>query len=320
MLLIEQFLQEKKDHIINKLPTLNDKQKATVNDFFTKYPNYEKEVDWNKKQDLTYDFFKSIMAKQKGSRSSVKQAIKQDASLQFKSKLKPDEYKVLYKDHRYILVSPLSHRAAVFMNSFDCFGTGAKWCIGSSEEPCHWLKYVFDGSSFVMAYDNVQKDKRMFQYTDYPDGNCIVWHQDDTVVSDGDLALCINEYFSPRDDDIRTAELEKQWFKLIEDTNPTDGLYKKVYARETKMVIDEISSTMVWWSDDETFEGYDIDEMFDVVIQQEESTYSFFHGCDNEEYMDTLKTKIIKKARKDLKQKFYDWQQDRHSVPDEDED
>jgi len=56
----KQYIFEKKDHIIKKLPNLSPEQKKELIDFFKRKPNLEGKIDWNNKN-LTYDDFKDVM-------------------------------------------------------------------------------------------------------------------------------------------------------------------------------------------------------------------------------------------------------------------
>jgi len=62
------------------------------------------------------------------------------------------------------------------MNSFDCYGTGAKWCIGTKDDDSHWESYtrIHDGSgdyyaesAFIFIYIKKTKSKYMLQIRDF---------------------------------------------------------------------------------------------------------------------------------------------------------
>lgn len=55
------YLTEKKDHIIKKMPNLTDDQKKELIDFFKRKSNLENKIDWNKWRKLTYDDFKDVI-------------------------------------------------------------------------------------------------------------------------------------------------------------------------------------------------------------------------------------------------------------------
>lgn len=56
---------------------------------------------------------------------------------------------------KFIFVTPLTYEAAVFMDSFDCGGEGAQWCIGQDDSIGleHWQEYEDDGDFFILAFN-----------------------------------------------------------------------------------------------------------------------------------------------------------------------
>ena len=58
-----------------------------------------------------------------------------------------------FENKEWMFVIPLSHKACVFMDSFDCGGQGAKWCIGQKNEPEYWKRYTKGHSWFAMAFN-----------------------------------------------------------------------------------------------------------------------------------------------------------------------
>ena len=53
-------LLESKDRLIDRLPSLDDAQKARMKRFFAKRPNLESKFDWNRPETITWDAFQSI--------------------------------------------------------------------------------------------------------------------------------------------------------------------------------------------------------------------------------------------------------------------
>lgn len=53
-------LDEGKDRLIDRLPSLDDAQKAQMKQFFAKRPNLESRFDWNRPETITWDAFQSI--------------------------------------------------------------------------------------------------------------------------------------------------------------------------------------------------------------------------------------------------------------------
>ena len=54
---------------------------------------------------------------------------------------------------KFIFYMPLNHESCVWMDSFDCGGEGAKWCIGQSDRPAYWDHYLMDDNYFVLAFN-----------------------------------------------------------------------------------------------------------------------------------------------------------------------
>ena len=54
------FLLEAKDRLIDRLPSLDDAQKAQMKQFFAKRPNLESKFDWNRPDSITWDAFQNI--------------------------------------------------------------------------------------------------------------------------------------------------------------------------------------------------------------------------------------------------------------------
>ena len=55
-----QILDEGKDRLIDRLPSLDDAQKAQMKQFFAKRPGLESKLDWNRPDTITWDAFQSI--------------------------------------------------------------------------------------------------------------------------------------------------------------------------------------------------------------------------------------------------------------------
>jgi hypothetical protein len=163
--ILKMTLREDKTSLIDRSNLTLD-QKEIVKGFFKKHPNYENKVDWNKIKTLTFFHFKKVMDQASDSKSSSIKKAKtgEDLSAIFKRK----NVKVFYHDRDSIYVAPLDHEAAVFMDSFDCYGSGAKWCIGWENDDRYWKRYIEDEDHkhvFIMVYfKNIRKN------------SCLVYH------------------------------------------------------------------------------------------------------------------------------------------------
>lgn len=164
-------------------------------------------IDWNKAgtvevlNELIVGFYE--YAKRGGSRKSQK-ALKKDAKTLFETcglevvhegedsstadiiifdSLENDEW---------FFVSPLTHEGCVFMDSFQCGGAGATWCIGTANEAFDWKMHTHNGDLFMMAYNkhkfgDMNELKYMIQLgSDYSDEefdvkHAQVWNQEGHV-------------------------------------------------------------------------------------------------------------------------------------------
>ena len=124
-------LIEKKDHLINKL-NLTDDQKKSAIDFFTKHPNYESEIDWNRK-DLTWEDFEKVINKERVSKKKIDNYVKEDR-----------DYKVLFKNDKVTVYQPLTYHASRYLASKEVAPyVEGKWCIAYQKERKYWDDYTF---------------------------------------------------------------------------------------------------------------------------------------------------------------------------------
>lgn len=84
----------------------------------------------------------------------------------------------------YVFVVPLNWEACKFMDSFECGGAGAKWCIGYEKSDAYFRDYTEEGYLFVLAFRKTQtpvKDeiKYMIELSKQNWMKKKVWRQDD---------------------------------------------------------------------------------------------------------------------------------------------
>jgi len=60
--------------------------------------------------------------------------------------------RIIAQTKDFIIVIPLDWHCAVFLNSFNCGGEGAKWCIGSKDSETNWDEYMAQGNIFYFIY------------------------------------------------------------------------------------------------------------------------------------------------------------------------
>ena len=53
---------EKKDNLIKKIPSLSKSQQDEIIELFNKKPQFEKRIDWNRLDSLSYDDFRPLLA------------------------------------------------------------------------------------------------------------------------------------------------------------------------------------------------------------------------------------------------------------------
>jgi len=175
-------LREKKDHLIDKLRTLNDNEKDLVKQFFNLHPQYESKVDWNNLEFLHMGVFDELFKEHQNSKSNLKRQLKSgDLTAPWKKREEKD-FKILWNNNEDIYITPLSWECAAFMNSFDCYGIGAKWCIGYKNKK-YWSDKIVEGRLFIMRYSKELNSKYMFDinYIDLGRYDIRVWTADDDV-------------------------------------------------------------------------------------------------------------------------------------------
>lgn len=56
------------------------------------------------------------------------------------------------ENEKFVFVVPMNWKANQWLDSFDCGGQGAQWCIGYVKEETYWTEHTADGELFIMAY------------------------------------------------------------------------------------------------------------------------------------------------------------------------
>lgn len=143
-------LIEKKDHLIKRLSSLTDEQKQSAIEFFNKHPNYESEIDWNRK-DLSWDDFEAVINKPRNTKSQIKKAVKKG----IEGLQEGVDYDFLgegtYKGKPFSVYVPANWKGSRVLASdqvepklgtvFDGY-TGAKWCISYQKTDQYWKIYT----------------------------------------------------------------------------------------------------------------------------------------------------------------------------------
>lgn len=90
--------------------------------------------------------------------------------------------RIVSRTEDYIIVMPLDWECAIFLNSFECGGEGARWCIGDSFNFSYWNRYISEKNLFynilfikkypdfskkiIVQYDGKEKHYYMFDAED----------------------------------------------------------------------------------------------------------------------------------------------------------
>jgi hypothetical protein len=228
MHLFEQILlQEKKDNIIKKFNISQEEKDLYIN-FFKTHANLENKVDWNAKQDKVIEQIKSLINSTKKSKNE-----KRKAYLSGNLEVLWEGYNVeiLYSNNRFIFVTPLDHAAAVFMDSYDCYGFGAKWCIGDKNTPAAWNNYVkVLNHLFIMVYDSEAVKKYMLDYD--PNNNLyIIWDEQDDRIFETSNPKEIEEKFDSVINIEKAFEKTLQFYKQQRRQN-RDPKIKEILGKD----------------------------------------------------------------------------------------
>ena len=58
---------------------------------------------------------------------------------------------LLCENDKFVFVVPITQIGAEWMNSFECGGEGARWCIGTADDDSYWRSYIDEGVWFILA-------------------------------------------------------------------------------------------------------------------------------------------------------------------------
>lgn len=118
-------------------------------------------INWQEAPDTLYndilDAYENYKSKG-GSRSQQAKALKGDPK-QFFTKnsnlINGKDYIFIssLENDMYYFVQPLSYKCCVFMDSFECGGEGAKWCLGYEKTDSYWKNYCGNNDLFVFVFN-----------------------------------------------------------------------------------------------------------------------------------------------------------------------
>lgn len=154
-------LLERKDHLIKKSPNLSEEQKAEVIEYFAKFPHAEKDIDWNKLKDLTYEDFKKIMdGESKTQRRKSLRTLKLGALEEGK------DYLIVYdgsKDSPHndpyegqlIGYIPLTIEASRLIGSDRVGKCAGQWCTAYQKDDSYWKNYIIRDNKTLVYFVQV---------------------------------------------------------------------------------------------------------------------------------------------------------------------
>jgi hypothetical protein len=137
----------KKARCIEELTSLSTIEKEKAISFFNKYPCYENRIDWNNKS-LQYNDFEKVFIIAENSHNSIARKAKINPELLFEGY----NCQIVYQSLDLLVVVPIDWECAVFINSFNCGGSGARWCIGDKNNRGAWYNYIDKGDIFYLFY------------------------------------------------------------------------------------------------------------------------------------------------------------------------
>ena len=131
---------EKKDHLIKKIPSLSKKQQDEIIELFNKKPQFERRINWNKLDSLSYDDFRPLLA---GGEVKIK-------SGQAKKGVDFLESDSLHLTHKAYI--PLTHQGSIYLASNAVGGSEGKWCISMKKDNRWWNDYTVYANELFIFY------------------------------------------------------------------------------------------------------------------------------------------------------------------------
>ena len=134
---------ERKDHIIDKIPSLTQDEKEEIKKFFHRKSNMENLIDWNKWRKLTYADFEKIMREK--TKSEKKRELQKLRRQGLKGMKEGEDYiEVRLKNKDYIAFIPLNPNAARVFASKHFGNCHGQWCIGNSQAEKYFYSEAVD--------------------------------------------------------------------------------------------------------------------------------------------------------------------------------
>jgi hypothetical protein len=150
----QDYLIEKKDHIIKRLKNLSKEEKDILMPLFSSNnPKLEAMIDWNNKK-LTFSDFKSVLDYR--SKRSISKGVKKQGIKGLKKNKDYIELKNISDSYNAYI--PLSWEASRFIASKNIGGCEGKWCTAYQKDQQYWDEYVLDkGVTLIYLIGNDTK-------------------------------------------------------------------------------------------------------------------------------------------------------------------
>ena len=154
------FLEADKSRFINKIDTTEENKQLAI-DFFKKHPNYESEIDWNRK-DLSWEDIAEVIFKERLSKNQIKNFVKEGF-----------HYITHYQSEDLTIYQPLTWLGSRYLASKDVAPkVEGKWCISYQKDRSFWDDYTFGTDDEIEDFEN---EENFDEDTDYSEPNVFLF-------------------------------------------------------------------------------------------------------------------------------------------------
>jgi len=175
-----EFLVEKKDHIIKKMPLLSKDEKEHLIKIFGQKPHLENQINWNKWKTLTYaDFAEIILSTSKREKKKV---VKSKGIKGLKENV--DYIELNLKDKTFEAYIPLTWEASKMIASKYIGNCEGAWCTAYQKDRRYWKSYV-EEDGIVLVYLIHPENAEKYAFAIYPDNTTYeIFDHDDNAIED----------------------------------------------------------------------------------------------------------------------------------------
>ena len=204
----------KKARFIKNNELLTIAQKEEMISFFNTHPNYENLIDWNKKKINYKDFIKI-----KKTAECSKKYLKKNPQKLFNKKY----FKIISQTDKFLIILPLSRKAFIFFNSFQCGGEGAVWCVGDKYFADDW-KYYLSGNNRIFYFiyfleKNIFFGKKMLVEYNVYKNEIELWLQDGCPYNFTYFKYFLRNHYNICKEDPEDKQLFLEFDNVVIDTN-----------------------------------------------------------------------------------------------------